>query len=148
MDNNRFTQTIELTLKPSRYLLSFIVGIHLLVAIIALSTPAFPLWIRILMAIVVGISAWRSLKLQYWHSSMRSIHAIRWLESGEWQIQVGTDSPWQTVALAKQSFVKRWVVILGFTHPKLGYVSAIILPDALNADLLQSLIMRWSVGSS
>ena len=137
---------IELMLKPSRYLLVFIVSLHLLVAGVALSTPAFPVWIRVLMAGVVGISAWRSIKLHYWQNSERSIKAIRWLESGEWQIQVGTHPQWQTVPLAKQSFVKRWFVILGFNHPSLGHVSAIIPPDAVEAQAWQSLMMRWGSG--
>lgn len=145
MSANRFTQSIELLLKPSRYLFSFILSIHTLVAVVALSTPAFPWWVRVLMALVVGISAWRSLKLQYWHHSERSIKAIRWLDSGEWQIQVGVNPEWQTVALAQQSFVKRWLVILGFTHPSLGHVSTIVLPDAVAPATWQSLMMRWGI---
>lgn len=145
MSTQRFTQTLELVLKPSRYLLSFIIGIHALVVIVALSTPAFPLWIRLIMAGVVMISAFRSLNLQYWKRSERSIKAIRWLESGEWQIQLGSDLQWQTVPLARQSFVKRWLVILGFNHPSLGHVSVVVPPDSIEANEWQSFMMRWGV---
>lgn len=145
---SRFTETLTLNLKPSRYLLLFIVLIHSVVAVIALSTPAFPLWVRVLMAVIVGISAWRSLKVQYWRHSERAIQAIRWLDSGEWQIQLSASDQWQTVTLANQSFVKRWWVILGFKHPQHGFVNAIIPPDSVDASTWQSLMMRWHGKSS
>jgi hypothetical protein len=138
-----FSETITLSLHPSKQLLFFIVGVHVFVALVALSTPAFPFWARLLMAGVVGISAWRSLQLHYWQKSDRAIKAIKWLETGEWQIQVGKDPTWQTVSLG-QSFVKRWVLILGFKHPLLGHVNTIVPPDSVDdKSTWQHFIMRW-----
>ena len=143
MSGNRFEQTFEVALQPSKWLMIFIVGLHLVVAMIALLTPAFPLWLRLIMALIIGVSGYKSLNLHYWRTSPVGINALRWLESGEWQIQTVQNPSWQLVTLAKHSFGSRLLFVLNFKQADQRHLTALVLPDSMSEVDFQSLMMRW-----
>lgn len=140
--SNPFSDALTLTLKPSRYLAGFIIGLHSLVIVITLLTPAFPFIARLAMAGIVGLSLWRSMRLQYWHKDKNSITQITWQADQSWLISTPEYQD-LSVQLASSSFVSRKAWVLNFQHEEYGRFNAIILPDSIDSKAAQAFRMRW-----
>lgn len=142
MNDNPFVEGLVLSLKPSRYLAILISGLHIVVALVALLTPAFPIWARLFMAGVIALSAWRSLRLQYWKKDPRAIIEIIWDADEQWRIRTSSGETLD-VSLASSSFVSRKACVLNFQHHEQGRFNTIILPDSLPSEMMQQFRMRW-----
>lgn len=140
--SNPFSDALTLSLKPSRYLATFIVALHALVISITLATPAFPWIARIAMAGIVGLSLWRSMRLQYWHKDKNSVTEITWQADQSWEITT-PEYKNLTVQLAHSSFVSRKAWVLNFQHEEHGRFNAIVLPDSIDNEAAQAFRMRW-----
>ena len=124
MLSNKSVTTPALTLKPSRYLASYLIAIHAL----ALMVLFLPLQISgpalFLIAVMILFSAFYS-----WHYK-EQITALRApAEDGQWRLQTRYGENKQAI-LCGEYFVANWLMVIRFRTRDTKKYSVVILPDS------------------
>lgn len=145
MSSTRFETPLRVTPKTSWLLAALLTGGHLS-ALATLPYMALPGWIMIVIALIVGISLYRSIYTHVLLKGSRAVRALVWEASGEILVLDGKGRQYQA-ALAPGSFAHPWAVIINL-KPKGRLKRALVLmPDSVAVDILRQLRMRLRLAS-
>ena len=131
---------LRLTPKKSTTLLIFILTAH----ISALGViPLLPLefWLQLAILLVVIVSLIQVFRTHLLCSSGAAITSVEWDSDGEWTLFTAAGDE-LAAQLKASSYVHPWFVVLNFSISRFGRRSLILLPDAVDPELLRRLRVR------
>lgn len=135
--------TLHLELRPSRWLIAYILLAHGLgLGLVWAPSLAWPLTLT-LSALVV-LSLWHNLTLYGWRKHPRAVAAIRL--HADFSVEAQVAGQWQSCVLAASSYVGTYLLILQLRSSAWYWpCTVIVLPDNLDADLFRRvrIWLRW-----
>jgi toxin CptA len=134
------TEILRISPARSRGLAGFVVGSHLLTLAVPLLLPLSFL-AQAALSLLVCFSLWH-----YWHAHVvgdhgRSIKTAEWDGGDDWVLFTAQGEK-SLASLLGSSYVQPWLVVLNFSSERFGRCRLVILPDAMDADLLRRLRVR------
>jgi len=139
MWQNKFESPLDLELRPSRYLLAYLLLIHALAGLALL----FPLQLTtalrgVLLLLVLGSLAWH---LYRFSLSAKTVTRLRWRADGSWDYQCG-EKRIDDLQLLPASYVTSGLMILHLKKPGARRLCIVLLPDSLPAKVWHQLRIR------
>lgn len=133
MISSRSPAALEVALKPSRYLLLYLVLLTML-AVVSVSLVAAPLWARL--AVIAAAVATAAAALHR-RGLLRSPHSIVGLayRDGQWRVRTALE---EVVVECHAATVWPWLVTLDLRAGRRRF-PVLVLPDQLDADSLRRL---------
>ncbi|MEJ2059645.1 MAG: hypothetical protein P8Y64_04060 [Gammaproteobacteria bacterium] len=129
--------TLRIEPRPSRWLLGWTLGLHLLAAL-AVLLAGFTLYLTLpLECLVLG-----SLYATVGRRRQTVITQAAWDADGQWKV-AGPGLPWQPATLCDDTWVGPWLVILNFRFgDKRRHITLPLFRDAVDADIMRRLRIR------
>ncbi len=145
MWQNRFERRLELEPRPSRYLLIYLVVLHILAAMALLQPLTLPLWARFALSLAVMVSLlwwlWR-----YYRDSRRTTRLI-WRTDGAWDYLVD-EQHWPDLSLLPSTYITRGLIILHLQPVNGRRLYIVLLPDSLPKEQWHLLWLRLQYAGS
>jgi len=132
--------TLKIEPEASRKLLFFLTGVHFFALLIIPFLP-LTLSLKIPISLLVISCLIRSVYLHVFCSSASAIQRIEWDADGEWRLFL-INGESQVVQLCPSSYVQPWIVILNFSTGRFTTRSLLLIPDAVDQNLLRRLRVR------
>jgi len=99
------------------------------------------LWLQLTIAFVITISLIQAMRNHVLRSHGPAITSAEWNSEGEWLLfTVNGDE--LSAQLKASSYVQHWLIVLNFSIAPFQRRSLILLPDAIDPDLLRQLRVR------
>ncbi len=138
--------SLHLTPKKSTRLILFIVVAHLCASFVLFLLP-LEHWIQLFALLAVMASLIQALRTHLFRSNDAAIKSVKWNSDGEWLLFManGNEVPAQ---LQTSSYVQPWIVILNLSISRFRRRSLILLPDAVDPELLRCLRVRLKLQGS
>ncbi len=130
MLSQKYKKPLNLSLKPSKYLLYFIVLIHLLAISVLFLNLDIHLILKIILFVLVIISLYLNLKKSNSIAFQNYIKNIEYQKDMQWML-VSSNQKLITANLQQNWFVLSWLVILYFKIDSNKNIITIILPDMI-----------------
>ncbi len=131
---------LRLAPKRSTTLLIFVLAAHIgAVGMVALLPLEFGLQLLILLAVTVSLI--QAFRTHLFCSSSAAIRSVEWSCDGEWRLFTATGDE-LAAQLKASSYLQPWLVVLNFSTSRFGRRSLILLPDAIDPELLRRLRVR------
>jgi len=134
MSLQKSVPALQIELRPSRYLLIFILISHLGALVLLLLLPV-QLWAKLLVALLVLFSLTRQ-----WQSHVHVYQHLRWDSQNQWWLSDQSGKNY-AAALLPGSYVHPLMLVLRFKVQK-RTCHLVLLPDSADPDLLRRLRVR------
>jgi len=131
---------LRLTPEKSTALLSFILSAHISAAGVVLLLP-LEFWLQLIVLFGIAVSLIQGISTHVIYSRGSAIRSAEWDSEGEWRLRTVSGNE-LTAQLKSSSNVQTWFVILNFSISPFQRHSLILLPDAVDPDLLRRLRVR------
>ncbi len=131
---------LRLAPKKSTTLLIFILASHTGAAGVALLLP-LEFWLQFPLLLLVVVSLVQAVRTHLWRSNGSAIKAAEWESGGEWTL-FAVNGHELAAQLKDSSYVQPWLVVLNFSTSRFGRRTLILLPDAVDSELLRRLRVR------
>ncbi|MDZ7805085.1 protein YgfX [Thiohalophilus sp.] len=139
MWQNRFERRLELEPRPSRYLLIYLVVLHILAAMALLQPLTLSAGLRfVLLAAVVASLLWQVWR--HYRDSRRTTRLI-WRTDGAWDYQVD-EQHWPDLSLLPSTYITRGLIILHLQPVNGRRLYIVLLPDSLTEEQWHLLWLR------
>jgi membrane-bound toxin of toxin-antitoxin system len=144
MSSPGFSDTLDLSLKPSAGALRWLVGLHALAIVLTLLADP-PRWAGLAM-VALFIASWFSLRR---HSVFgygpRALVRLVWHREGGWTLEDARGRR-EEAELSGRSLVQSWGLVLSFKLKTGGSRVRVLLGDEVGPDLLRRLRARLLAG--
>ena len=134
MSSKKSVPALQINLRPSRYLLTFILISHSGALVLLFLLP-MPWWLSLLMAVAVLFSLYRQ-----WLLHVRGYQSLRWDSLDQWWL-VEQDGDELSAQLLPGSYVHPLMMVLRFRVDH-RVRSLVLLADSGDGDLLRRLRVR------
>jgi len=121
-------------------LLIFVLTAHIS-ALGVVSLLPLELWLQLLILLAVTVSLIQAFRTHLLYSSSAAIRSVEWNGDGEWMLFTAAGDE-LAAQLKTSSYVQPWFVVLNFSISRFGRRSLILLPDAVDPELLRQLRVR------
>ncbi len=132
--------SLRLTPKRSTVLLSFMLIAHIGAMGVVLLLP-LEFWLQCLLLLVVMMSLTQAICTHLLRSNESAIRSAEWNSEGEWTLLTANGDE-LAAQLKASSYLQPWCVVLNFSISRFGWRSLILLPDAVDPELLRRLRVR------
>lgn len=131
-----------LYLSPERsvILFAFLLGSHLAAMGVMFLLP-LELWLQLLVLFAIAASLIQAMCNHVLRSNSAAIKSAKWNGEGEWTLFTANGNE-VAAQLQTSSYSQPWFVILNFSISRFRRRSLILLPDAVDPDLLRRLRVR------
>lgn len=138
--------TLRIKPESSVRLSLFIYGTHFTALAVTLFLP-IALQLQLAILILIAISLIHALRTHVLRTNGYAIQSAEWDGGGEWTLFMasGKRVPAQ---LRASSYVQPWLVVLNFSTGRFSTNSLILVPDAIDPDLLRRLRVRLRLSGS
>jgi len=145
MLSNPFNTPLALEIKPSFQKWLIVLAPHLLVLMVVLSLDVFNYGLKIILVILIIISANYYIFLYLRQTLEKSITMIFQDSSKNWLIKTNNQAQ-KTVLLMPSSFINNKLILLNFIDSKNKKYYALITPDSLSKSDFRHLFVRIKLG--
>ncbi len=132
--------SLRLTPKRSTLLLSFILIAHLSASAVLLFLP-LEFWWQLTILLLITVSLVQAARIHLFRSNAVAINSAEWNSEGEWMLHTANGNE-LAAQLQVSSYVQPWLIVLNFSISRFQRRSLILLPDAVDPDLLRRLRVR------
>ncbi len=143
---------LHIELRPSRLFAGVLLVIHGGAVAIVLAMPSFPLAVHVFLAVLLSVSAYRTISRWALLSAPQAVTALVWDDAGEWLLKLAGGE--QVAAqLLPGTFVSPRLVVLNLLSrsPEVGAVRVrkrfpvVVAPDSVDRDTLRRLRVRLRI---
>jgi len=131
---------LYLSPEHSVILFAFILGSHLAAMGVMFLLP-LELWLQLLILSAIAASLIQAICNHVLRSNSTAIKSAEWNSEGEWTLLTANGNE-VAVQLQATSYVQPWFIVLNFSISRFRRRSLILLPDAVDPDLLRRLRVR------
>jgi len=103
-------------------------------------------WLQLIVVFAAAASLIQGLRTHVLRSSSAAIRSAEWNSEGEW-VLFTTNGDELAAQLRASSYVQPWFIVLNFSVSRFGRRSLILLPDAVDPELLRRLRVRLKLFS-
>ncbi|MGH8279806.1 MAG: protein YgfX [Gammaproteobacteria bacterium] len=142
MSSNRYSEPLEIEIRPSRLIAGMLLAMHATAAVILAEVPVSMLARLVILLAVVGSFMWNV--VLYWHRTPRR---LSWRPEAGWQV---TDYRGRSEALEllPQAHLGAWIVVAHFRAPGHGRRRSVMLArDSCSAQSLRRLRVMLRYGA-
>jgi len=139
--NTPFNQVIESSFQKAL----LVIFPHFLGVGLVLGFSVFPVWLKLLLIIVIILSALYYLRLHLAQKLKKSVKSIQYDSAKNWFIKTydrDHETDFKSVVLLPSSFISKALIVLNYRDNNGSHYSAIITPDSISSNEFRRLRVR------